>query len=93
MTEDGFHTVDAANQNGLVVKCLLSFLGALLLMAVFQSAALVTTAYDLPPGFGTETAVAMAKGWHGWMEALGAAQFSEAVHDRVESLRYDWPLA
>ena len=75
--EPGQHDTD------LPAKVLAILLSGLLVLSLFQSAALVTLAYDLPPGGSSETIVALAETWHGWVSAAGFAGVTEWVSEMV----------
>ncbi len=61
------------------------FLTALVALAIFRSADLVSLTYDLPPSETSEAVVAAAEAWNGWMEAIGAAGLSQSASDFVEA--------
>ncbi|MBO0902429.1 hypothetical protein [Jiella sonneratiae] len=69
----------AANVAAGLVVYLFAFLG----LAVFRSGDLVSTTYDLPPGAASETVIAAAETWNGWMEDLGTAGLGEEVVETV----------
>ncbi|MEM9732115.1 MAG: hypothetical protein AAF903_01360 [Pseudomonadota bacterium] len=71
----------------LVWAALAVFCAALLALAVFQSAALVTLSYDWPPSPLTERTVQMIETWHGWMEALGPGEWTTALGESMEEQR------
>ncbi|MEL6784839.1 MAG: hypothetical protein AAFO61_10465 [Pseudomonadota bacterium] len=71
----------------LVWAVLMLFCAALLALAIFQSAALVTLSYDWPPSVFTERAVVMIETWHGWMEALGPGRWTAGIGESVEEGR------
>lgn len=62
---------------------LLVFLAAFAGLAIFRSGDLVSTTYDLPTGETSESVIAAAETWHGWMEAIGTARAGEAVVEAV----------
>ena len=64
-------------------KALALFLFGLIVLAIFQSSALITVTYDLPPHPVTERVVMFAESWHNAMENIGAAGVTEIVTDRV----------
>ncbi|ORE98977.1 hypothetical protein [Aurantimonas sp. 22II-16-19i] len=61
------------------------FLTALVALAIFRSADLVSVTYDLPPGETSEAVIAAAEAWNGWMEAIGAAGVSQRATEIVEA--------
>ena len=62
-------------------------IASMLLLAVFQSSALVTLAYDLPEGGPSGAIVSLAETWHAAMETLGIAQLSQGIADTMETAR------
>ncbi|MCK8785054.1 hypothetical protein M0638_11730 [Roseomonas sp. NAR14] len=56
---------------------------ACLVLAAGRSAEIVDAAYGLPNGPGSETAIALAEGWHAAMERIGVA----ALVGTVRALR------
>ena len=72
---------------GLWVKMLAIMLVTLLVLAMFRSSDLVTSAYDLPEHPYSERLVTMAETWHGWMEQAGPAGWSERIGERTEEWR------
>ena len=59
---------------------------ALLVLAMLQSAALVTSTYDLPSNNWTIPLIQAAETWHGWMETTGFAGLTETIAEEVEVL-------
>ena len=64
----------------------------LLILAMFQSSALVTWSYDLPVSPLSATISSAAESWHALMEQVGIASFSQSVSDAVLTLHDDWPI-
>ena len=60
------------------------FIGILIILAAFQSSALVSLSYDLPQSNWAERAVAVTETWHGWMQAIGVAGITEVVSAWIE---------
>lgn len=77
----------ADHSPALVWKTLVVFLTGLVVLAVFQSSALVTASYDLPPGALSEFLISLAEGWHGLMDKIGAAGVTQWFGEQTEELR------
>ena len=56
-------------------------IATLLALAVFQSAALLTLAYDLEPSSVGEMVVMACETWNDWMDRLGAAGVTQTIAD------------
>ncbi len=76
---------DAQNhEEGLAMRASLLFLVVMGLLLIFQSSALLTLSYDLPPGQISESAVTFCEWWHGVMQDLGPAEFTASISDWIE---------
>lgn len=69
--------------NRRITQTLLIFLGSTVLLALFNSASLVTWAYDLDPGPLNDQILQAAEGWHMIMENLGLVTVTEMIRDHV----------
>ncbi len=67
--------------------CILVFLTAAALFALFGSDELVSMSYDLPENAWTLPVVALAEAWRAQMQAIGTVDVSLAVRDFVADLR------
>ena len=56
-------------------------IATLFALAVFQSAALLTLAYDLEPSTIGEMIVMVCETWNDWMNRLGVAGVTQAIAD------------
>lgn len=65
---------------------------ALLALCLFQSSALLTLSYDLPPSPTTERVVMVVETWHQWMQDLGAAEITNKMSEQLEVL-HELPIA
>jgi hypothetical protein len=79
---------DATRAN--VRAAVIVFLTAGAVFALFGSGEMVSMSYDLPENAWTAPLVAAAERWHGAMEMLGTAGFSQSVRDAVADLRAIW---
>lgn len=74
------------HQSRLIRPVLLLFLATLLVLAMFQSSALLTLAYDLDPSPLNEQVTMIAEGWHGWMQTIGTASVTEQIGEAVTEM-------
>jgi len=65
----------------------LMFFFTLLVLAMFNSQALVTASYDLPPGSVSDSVAGYAENWNANMQQLGIASVSEAIGEWFQMLR------
>ncbi|MEE9315445.1 MAG: hypothetical protein V3V02_12430 [Rhizobiaceae bacterium] len=77
--------IEDMNKVKIALPVTMIFVLALLALAIFQSNALLSLTYDFPPSFWSETLVAMAEQWHGWMQMIGTAGVTEAIAEWLES--------
>ena len=73
--------------NSPVGRTLIAFLICSLMLGFFQSSALVTASYDLPPGGISAVVVKVAEGWHGLMTASGMAELSLTIRDWMDDVQ------
>jgi len=71
------------SSQSLAVSLTALMIFSLMVLAVFQSSALVTLAYDMEPGAITENLIGACEIWHSWMERIGAASMTELVRDII----------
>lgn len=74
------------HQRSIVWKTAMLFVFALFLLSVFQSSALLTLAYDLPPNPQSEAVIGVVETWHTAMQAIGTAGFTDAVAENLEAV-------
>ncbi len=58
-----------------------------LMLAVFNSNALVSWVRDLPAGDIEDVVIAYAETWHGWMEERGLSDLMTAMREQIQSLK------
>ena len=73
------------HEQKLPILLALLFILTLIMLAVFQSSALVTLSYDLPSNSTSELVIGLAEQWHEWMERMGTADLTQTVRDWVEA--------
>ena len=78
---------DSTHMPRLPLQITVLFCTTLILLAVFQSSALRTLAYDLPPSTTGERVVRLAEQWHELAEKSGAVQISDAISEILEEWR------
>ncbi|MEO1066764.1 MAG: hypothetical protein AAFW47_05225 [Pseudomonadota bacterium] len=67
----------------LAFQTLVIFVGATIALGIFNSASLVTWAYDLPANTLSDGIVTLAEVWHDAMIDLGPARLTEIVRDQI----------
>ena len=67
-------------------RVLVLMLFSLLVLAMLQSAALLTNTYDLPESPWTASVISTVEVWHNWMEQAGLAGLTERIAEEVEVL-------
>jgi hypothetical protein len=93
MSKEWTTNLEGPHQRSLVLGTFVSFLATLVILAIFQSSALVTWSYDLPVSTYSETISRSAEEWHALMEQIGTATFSQTVSDAVLNLHDEWPVS
>lgn len=68
------------------IETLAGFLFAATVLAMFNSASLVTWTYDLPPSAIADALGAAAEKWDEAMQACGPARMSEAIRAAFSSI-------
>lgn len=69
-----------------VQHVLMCFLIAMLMLAMFHSASLVTWSYDLPPSALSDHVSVWAENWDALMRRLGPAHLTDALKDWFQNL-------
>ncbi len=93
MSKEWTTSLEGKHNTVLSFKVFAIMLLTLIVLAMFQSSALVTWSYDLPVSSYSATISSTAEQWHALMERTGLAEFSESITDRVQSLHDDWPVS
>ncbi len=92
MSKEWTNTIEGAHQSRLVIVVFALMVITLVVLAMFQSSALVTWSYDLPISPLSVVISSSAERWHGLMEHIGVAALSQSVSDMVLSLHDDWSI-
>ncbi len=92
MTEGWNISFEATHDRHEVRRWMVLFPCALVVLGIFQSASLVSLAYDLPPFWADLGLVGLAEIWHEGMQFVGAASVTEWVQTSVQGLHDDWSV-
>lgn len=93
MSKEWTTNLEGKHNTGLSLMMFAIMLLTLIVLAVFQSSALLTWSYDLPVSSYSATISSTAEQWHALMERAGLAEFSQSMTERVQSLHDDWPVS
>ncbi len=85
MTSYNLTSNGEVHEKGLAMRTCLTFVAALILLAVFQSGSLLSLSYDLPQGLWSEKWVGLAEQWHELMQLIGTAEISQEISDWLET--------
>ena len=81
------HSITSQDTAQNVRATVVIFVAALCAFALFGSADMVSTSYDLPESDLSESVISAAESWHRMMEQVGCAGASQWVRDAVADLR------